>query len=669
MKHPTRLQSLFEQLQGQKKQPDADIIQRLVQNYATSVQVEFPDKQPQQQPAKRTHGGAAAQPPEQGETQDRPIAIKPPVAASPIFTTPEFLVHELRAPLVDLLILIRQEPENFKNQDTYRAVVGRIQELLLIVDNVLSNQKQLDASEQCWIDPDDIICNLMITISALTASKHLKLQYKSEISPGCKIKVNTQALQILARNLLTNAVANTTEGVIKVVLQPDAQGLKLSIQDSGSGMPGLYAAWLEGKHVQRSPEHGRGIGLLLARDAVKALNADMKISLHSKQQEVLSDARVAEPEASASWHTDRVPPGREKVGGTRCDVHIPSAWQASPWVRQTTPTAVDLSELGANNELRAQLQALDLYHDSKKAGLHLRWQAEPVPHLLCTDILGRTQKLRYPFSQRQLRACINQAVKPDQYKTLGQHKTPPVPKILSTRPIKGMRIVLIVDDSAISRKAMAQMFGALGWASHEADSGSTAAHMLWRMHYDLIIQDACLPNAPVVTLDIPAIATSAVSDMADKLCQTPGQWLGVLPKPIEAHELDALLQLWGKTQKPAAWDADVGAERIAADAEAALELAIESLLDLLQSWRPLVLSVKRRQNIDQAAEIAHRVLGGLHYTGLVLLTQLFDRLYADLRNKKLPSDDSMLHLRKALRQTMVLVAMAKNKIDSALSEQ
>lgn len=667
MNHPTRIQNLLKQLQGPKKQPDLDIIQRLVQNYAASMHADFPGNQPQQNPAELAQRGAAGQPPEPGEAQARPISAKAAVAASPIFTTPELLVHELRAPLIDLLILIKQEQANFASNDTYRAAVEHIQELLLTVDNVLSNQKQIDANEQCWIDPDDIVCNLIATISALTANKNLKLQYRSEIAPGCKIKVNSQALQVLARNLLANAVINTTEGVIKVVLQPDAQGLKLSIQDSGSGMPGLYAAWLEGKHVQHGAKSGRGIGLLLARDAVKALNADIKISLHSKQRATLSDAQVAEPAVNASWHTDRVPPGREKVGGTRCDVHIPSAWQASLWTRQTTVTAVDLSALGANTELRAQLQALDLYHDSKKAGLRLRWQAEPVPHLLCTDILGRTQKLRYPFSQRQLRACINQAIKPSQYKTLERAKTFPVPKTPPTRPIEGMRIVLIVDDSAISRKAMVRVFNTLGWASHEADGGRTAARMLLRMHYDLIVQDACLPNSPVVNPDIPAIATSAVSDIAERLCQTPGQWLGVLPKPIEVHALDALLQLWGKAQKPAAWDADVGAQRIAANAEAALELATESLLDLLRSWRPLVRSIRRRQDIDQAAEIAHRVLGGLHYTGMVLLTKLFDQLYAELRNKKLPSGGNMQHLSKALRQTMVLVSIAKNQAGSALS--
>lgn len=572
-------------------------------------------------------------------------------------------MHELRAPLADLLTLMRQEGRTQFTSLTYQSAIEHIQSVLSIIDDLLL-QQNLNEEVHSWVDPDDVICGLIRTLGASAADKQLRLRYRSKLPPCNQINLNSKALQILVRNLLANAIIHTDEGDVDIIIEAHPGGLHLYIQDSGQGLSGSYIDYLEGRQKDtHSRQNSHGIGLLLVRDAIRILNADIRILSASNQERISDPQPVAE--RNPGWKKCSRQTWGSAVFGTCYDIHIPGGWKSNQPIDVHGCAAIDSATVD-DWELRRRLVDLGVWHNSGGAGARLKLRAKPRPHLLCTDGLGYNHKLIYPFSQRQLYDLLKKINQPGQYKVSDEINQRQAEITNNSKTGQAdSRIVLIIDDSPVSQSALAQLFFAIGWIAHEARNGDIAAHNLSRINYDLIVQDACLPGMPVPVNETPRIAISALEVLAAELCQTPGRWLGFCLKPINSLELSDLLTVW-RLSTPAlpAWALELGKERIGGDRQAAVQVADAALANLIRVWRPLIGSIKRKDFPD-AEEIIHKILGGLRYTGLAGLTEIFEKFYDLLLAKSMPNEENLQYLRRAFRQARVLTLASKQRSDRA----
>jgi signal transduction histidine kinase len=124
---------------------------------------------------------------------------------------------------------------------------------------------------------------LEIVQSALTfaksALKEVNVTVKSEVTePQALVHLN--ALQQVLFNLITNAAqAMNGKGALEVEIQPDGAGFRVSVRDSGPGIPAEKL-----KHIfdpfftSKQEGSGTGLGLSIVRNLVQKMDVRIEVS-------------------------------------------------------------------------------------------------------------------------------------------------------------------------------------------------------------------------------------------------------------------------------------------------------------------------------------------------------------------------------------------------------
>ncbi len=112
-------------------------------------------------------------------------------------------------------------------------------------------------------------------------------------------------------------------------------------------------------------------------------------------------------------------------------------------------------------------------------------------------------------------------------------------------------VILIVDDSAFSRKATRNTLEKLGFQIEEASDGEAALVKLGQTHYDCVLTDLLMPGMSGLDLldrirsvmEIPVIVvTSDIQTTTLQLCMDKGA-VTVVNKPVDASKLSQALAL------------------------------------------------------------------------------------------------------------------------------
>ena len=91
-------------------------------------------------------------------------------------------------------------------------------------------------------------------------------------------------LSFIFRQILSNALKYTPEnGRIIVQIQKDGQGTRLSVEDSGIGIPAedlrrVFDKGFTGENGRKTDMHSTGLGLYLAKNLAKELGIELTIS-------------------------------------------------------------------------------------------------------------------------------------------------------------------------------------------------------------------------------------------------------------------------------------------------------------------------------------------------------------------------------------------------------
>lgn len=219
--------------------------------------------------------------------------------------------HELRSPLTALKLQV-QTLARAKDELARVQAVGRLQggvdRASRLVEQLLALARQdplSEAAEMSLIPLTACIEQAAGDVAPIALARHIQLEYGAYAHS--EIKGDAEGLRILVRNLLDNAVRYAPEhGRVRIDLVADGTAARLTIQDSGSGIPEENRDRIFDRfyRVPGTSPSGSGLGLAI----VKAIAERHEATVELGQAELgglavtvsfplPKDTDVAEPEA------------------------------------------------------------------------------------------------------------------------------------------------------------------------------------------------------------------------------------------------------------------------------------------------------------------------------------------------------------------------------------
>lgn len=201
--------------------------------------------------------------------------------------------HELRTPLnaihgfAQLIDLEAQDQPGREQEAEYaREIVLASRHLTSLVDDILdlssieSRQQQLQLQA---IDIGPMLRGCAELVQPEVQQRRLQLQVQAEAQPPLFVLADPRRLRQVLLNLLSNAIKyNSPQGMIRMGYEVRAGGVRLWVEDSGSGLTeqqqqSLFQPFQRlGRENSNIP--GTGIGLVLCRELAELMGGEMGFS-------------------------------------------------------------------------------------------------------------------------------------------------------------------------------------------------------------------------------------------------------------------------------------------------------------------------------------------------------------------------------------------------------
>ena len=216
-------------------------------------------------------------------------------------TQKEFLFkvisHDMMSPAIAMLRGIQMlnrhsaQPEEKPYSEVLMQLERQAESEVELIENVLRwarNKEDLSSSENTTFDLADMIREAVEQYQGMAAQKRVRIEQVG-LEERRVVTCNRNHLLFATRNLLSNAIKfSFPEGVVKIGVHQDKDGISLFVQDRGIGIPAdkLEAVFSSDASFRRSGTAGEpshGIGLAVSRDLVDAIGG--KLSVHSAEGE------------------------------------------------------------------------------------------------------------------------------------------------------------------------------------------------------------------------------------------------------------------------------------------------------------------------------------------------------------------------------------------------
>ncbi|MBD9417212.1 response regulator [Pseudomonas sp. PDM16] len=198
--------------------------------------------------------------------------------------------HELRTPLnaihgfAQLIELEAQEHETRNQEAEYaREIVLASRHLTSLVDDILDLSSIESRQQQLQLQPVDIgplLRGCAELVQPEVQQRRLQLQVQNEANPPLFVLADPRRLRQVLLNLLSNAIKyNSPQGMIRMGYEVRAGGVRLWVDDSGSGLSVEQQAQLFQPFQRLGRENsnipGTGIGLVLCRELAELMGGEM----------------------------------------------------------------------------------------------------------------------------------------------------------------------------------------------------------------------------------------------------------------------------------------------------------------------------------------------------------------------------------------------------------
>ncbi|HEX4641120.1 MAG TPA: PAS domain S-box protein [Chthoniobacterales bacterium] len=197
--------------------------------------------------------------------------------------------HELRTPLNSILgfsqLLDRQNPtENQRTRIQYILGAGR--HLLNLINEVLDISRIEAGTLQLSLEPvciEEAIGEALELMRPLASERKIALSASEPLDTTTYVLADRQRLKQVLLNLLSNAVKySAMEGKVTISFKESARFSRISIRDTGAGIPvdklsRLFTPF-DRLGAEQSPVEGTGLGLALCQRLVQAMNGTIGVS-------------------------------------------------------------------------------------------------------------------------------------------------------------------------------------------------------------------------------------------------------------------------------------------------------------------------------------------------------------------------------------------------------
>ncbi len=219
--------------------------------------------------------------------------------------------HELRTPLqaisgyCDLLLERISGPLTAEQESDLKSVRSASEELVRLLNDILdfarldSGIAELTLSTVC-VGAALARAEVLITPRLAEA----KLRYtRAACADEFFLRGNADRLQQVLLNLLTNAIKFTPAGgEITVECSGDAQSTRISVRDTGFGIPAgnlerIFEPFVQvDRHRIEHRQRGVGLGLAISRELIRAMGGDLSVA---SAEDAGSTFTISLPAASA----------------------------------------------------------------------------------------------------------------------------------------------------------------------------------------------------------------------------------------------------------------------------------------------------------------------------------------------------------------------------------
>ncbi|GAA3925594.1 response regulator [Chitinophaga oryziterrae] len=207
----------------------------------------------------------------------------------------EFLAnmsHELRTPLNSVLILARLLEENKEHNLTgkqieYAGVIHKSGSDLLTLINDILDLSKIEAGKIEMNIEDVPVKSMVMDLEQLfhVVAEEKNIKFITSIERGVPETIHTdrQRLEQVIRNLLSNAFKFTSrEGSIKLHWEVKADGLHISVSDTGTGIASdkkqlIFEAFRQADGSTNRKYGGTGLGLSISKELMKRLGGEIRI--------------------------------------------------------------------------------------------------------------------------------------------------------------------------------------------------------------------------------------------------------------------------------------------------------------------------------------------------------------------------------------------------------
>lgn len=196
--------------------------------------------------------------------------------------------HQLRTPLTAIRLFVEMLSDeqvgklNAAQHDYINKVADSTRRMIELVGDFLNNSR-IDLG-RLKIEPemtqlDEFIGDYVEELRPVATEKNVELIYKPGDLPGVPIDRNLYGQ--IVHNLLTNAIRYTPErGQVTVVIENSVKGYKLSVTDTGIGIPiaaqaKLFQRFFRAENAVLMQGEGSGLGLYLVKKILELIGGSI----------------------------------------------------------------------------------------------------------------------------------------------------------------------------------------------------------------------------------------------------------------------------------------------------------------------------------------------------------------------------------------------------------
>jgi len=198
--------------------------------------------------------------------------------------------HDLRGPLAAVqgyLETLLEKGDRLSKADAHKCVTVALRSTQSAANliNDLHNVTKLELNpEGIEMEPfsvADLIMDVVMSYNQIFEQRSLRV--RTEVAPTLPLGLgNIQLVERLTRNLLENAIRYTPTGArIELVLEPCSQGIRVTVSDTGMGIPEseldrVQNAFFRGTNTSRTTK-GSGLGLSICGKIARLHGGELRI--------------------------------------------------------------------------------------------------------------------------------------------------------------------------------------------------------------------------------------------------------------------------------------------------------------------------------------------------------------------------------------------------------